>query len=59
MMRYQVLNLLFFHSDSNEERPADNKVDISIPVLYDTGIVLSRWLDFLLPQHYKTNVSQC
>lgn len=39
---YEVLNLLFLHSDSNEERPADNKVDISIPVLYDAGIVLSR-----------------
>ncbi|XP_034451208.1 integrin alpha-2 [Hippoglossus hippoglossus] len=29
-------------SDGKEERPADNKVDISIPVRYDAGIVLSR-----------------
>uniref|UniRef100_A0A8P4GFE7 Integrin subunit alpha 2 n=1 Tax=Dicentrarchus labrax TaxID=13489 RepID=A0A8P4GFE7_DICLA len=29
-------------SDGKEERPADNKVDISIPVQYDAGIVLSR-----------------
>ncbi|XP_076007271.1 integrin alpha-2 [Genypterus blacodes] len=28
--------------DGKEERPADNKVDISIPVKYDAGIVLSR-----------------
>ncbi|XP_028270161.1 integrin alpha-2 isoform X2 [Parambassis ranga] len=28
-------------SDSKEENPADNKVDISIPVQYDSGIVLS------------------
>uniref|UniRef100_A0A7N8XYQ4 Integrin subunit alpha 2 n=1 Tax=Mastacembelus armatus TaxID=205130 RepID=A0A7N8XYQ4_9TELE len=30
------------NSDSKEESPADNFVDISIPVQYDTGIVLSR-----------------
>uniref|UniRef100_A0A671XXA8 Integrin subunit alpha 2 n=1 Tax=Sparus aurata TaxID=8175 RepID=A0A671XXA8_SPAAU len=29
-------------SDSKEDRPADNKADISIPVLYDAGVVLSR-----------------
>ncbi|KAG7221391.1 hypothetical protein INR49_017267 [Caranx melampygus] len=29
-------------SDSTEEKPADNNVDISIPVQYNTGIVLSR-----------------
>uniref|UniRef100_A0A665WIK3 VWFA domain-containing protein n=1 Tax=Echeneis naucrates TaxID=173247 RepID=A0A665WIK3_ECHNA len=29
-------------SDSKEERPADNNVDISFPVQYDAGIVLSR-----------------
>uniref|UniRef100_A0A3Q3WBF3 VWFA domain-containing protein n=1 Tax=Mola mola TaxID=94237 RepID=A0A3Q3WBF3_MOLML len=29
-------------SDGKEEKPADNKVDISIPVVYDAGIVLSR-----------------
>uniref|UniRef100_A0A673A015 Integrin, alpha 2 (CD49B, alpha 2 subunit of VLA-2 receptor), tandem duplicate 2 n=1 Tax=Sphaeramia orbicularis TaxID=375764 RepID=A0A673A015_9TELE len=29
-------------SDGKEERPADNRVDISIPVRYDAGIVLSR-----------------
>ncbi|XP_040898794.1 integrin alpha-2-like [Toxotes jaculatrix] len=29
-------------SDGKEERPADNKVDISIPLQYDIGIVLSR-----------------
>ncbi|XP_075889449.1 integrin alpha-2 [Nelusetta ayraudi] len=29
-------------SDSEEERPADNKVDFSIPVLYDVGVALSR-----------------
>nr|XP_043882828.1 integrin alpha-2 [Solea senegalensis] len=29
-------------SDGKEERPADNKVDISIPVQYDAGIILSR-----------------
>uniref|UniRef100_A0A8C9ZYC5 Integrin subunit alpha 2 n=1 Tax=Sander lucioperca TaxID=283035 RepID=A0A8C9ZYC5_SANLU len=29
-------------SDGKEEIPADNKVDISIPVRYDAGIVLSR-----------------
>ncbi|XP_034548803.1 integrin alpha-2 [Notolabrus celidotus] len=29
-------------SDGKEERPADNKVDISIPLKYDAGIVLSR-----------------
>uniref|UniRef100_A0A4W6BLC1 Integrin subunit alpha 2 n=1 Tax=Lates calcarifer TaxID=8187 RepID=A0A4W6BLC1_LATCA len=29
-------------SDGKEERPADNKVDISFPVKYDTGVVLSR-----------------
>ncbi|KAF7662581.1 hypothetical protein LDENG_00232060, partial [Lucifuga dentata] len=29
-------------SDGKEDRPADNKVDISIPVQYDTGIILSR-----------------
>ncbi|XP_034727464.1 integrin alpha-2 [Etheostoma cragini] len=29
-------------SDGKEEIPADNKVDISIPVQYDAGIVLSR-----------------
>nr|XP_019954569.1 PREDICTED: integrin alpha-2 [Paralichthys olivaceus] len=29
-------------SAGKEERPADNKVDISIPVQYDAGIVLSR-----------------
>ncbi|XP_044052568.1 integrin alpha-2 [Siniperca chuatsi] len=29
-------------SDGKEERPADNNVDISIPVRYDAGIVLSR-----------------
>ncbi|XP_070690166.1 integrin alpha-2 [Pempheris klunzingeri] len=29
-------------SDSKEERPADNKVDIAVPVRYDAGIVLSR-----------------
>ncbi|XP_075955774.1 integrin alpha-2 [Anarhichas minor] len=29
-------------SDGEEERPADNTVDISIPVRYDAGIVLSR-----------------
>uniref|UniRef100_A0A8C6SAP5 Integrin, alpha 2 (CD49B, alpha 2 subunit of VLA-2 receptor), tandem duplicate 2 n=1 Tax=Neogobius melanostomus TaxID=47308 RepID=A0A8C6SAP5_9GOBI len=29
-------------SDGKEERPADNKVSISIPVSYDAGIVLSR-----------------
>uniref|UniRef100_A0AAQ5YAM1 VWFA domain-containing protein n=1 Tax=Amphiprion ocellaris TaxID=80972 RepID=A0AAQ5YAM1_AMPOC len=29
-------------SDGNEERPADNKVDISFPVKYDAGVVLSR-----------------
>uniref|UniRef100_A0A8D3DXQ9 Integrin subunit alpha 2 n=1 Tax=Scophthalmus maximus TaxID=52904 RepID=A0A8D3DXQ9_SCOMX len=29
-------------SDGKEERPADNNVDISIPVQYDAGIVLSR-----------------
>ncbi len=39
------------YSDGKEERPADNKVDISIPVLYDAGIVLSRWF-FFLPQLY-------
>lgn len=32
----------FLYSDSKEEKPADNKVDISIPVQYDIGIVLSR-----------------
>lgn len=34
-------------SDSKEDRPADNKVDISIPVRYDAGVVLSRWFYFL------------
>ncbi|XP_034398055.1 integrin alpha-2 [Cyclopterus lumpus] len=29
-------------SDGKEERPADNTVDMSIPVRYDAGIVLSR-----------------
>ncbi|XP_041644456.1 integrin alpha-2-like [Cheilinus undulatus] len=29
-------------SDSKEEKPADNKADISIPVRYDAGVVLSR-----------------
>ncbi|XP_033828355.1 integrin alpha-2-like [Periophthalmus magnuspinnatus] len=29
-------------SDGKEERPADNKVSVSIPVRYDAGIVLSR-----------------
>ncbi|XP_036955066.1 integrin alpha-2 [Acanthopagrus latus] len=29
-------------SDSKEDRPADNKAEISIPVLYDAGVVLSR-----------------
>ncbi|KAK7934404.1 hypothetical protein WMY93_005300 [Mugilogobius chulae] len=29
-------------SDGKEERPADNKVSISIPVRYDAGIILSR-----------------
>ncbi|XP_026198884.1 integrin alpha-2 [Anabas testudineus] len=29
-------------SDSDEERPADNKVDKSFPIQYDAGIVLSR-----------------
>ncbi|XP_051807194.1 integrin alpha-2 [Acanthochromis polyacanthus] len=29
-------------SDGKEERPADNKVDISFPVKYDAGVVLSR-----------------
>ncbi|CAL1614875.1 unnamed protein product [Knipowitschia caucasica] len=29
-------------SDGKEERPADNKVSISVPVRYDAGIVLSR-----------------
>ncbi|KAJ8285368.1 hypothetical protein GJAV_G00026030, partial [Gymnothorax javanicus] len=29
-------------SDSREERPADNTVDISIPVQYDSGIVFTR-----------------
>ncbi|KAK5932222.1 hypothetical protein CgunFtcFv8_003945 [Champsocephalus gunnari] len=29
-------------SDGKEERPADNKVDISLPVRYDAGIGLSR-----------------
>lgn len=42
-----VLNL--FYSDSDEERPADNKVDVSFPIQYDVGIVLSRWFYFLLP----------
>ncbi|XP_068995018.1 integrin alpha-2 [Embiotoca jacksoni] len=28
-------------SDSKEQRPADNNVDVSIPVQYDTGVVLS------------------
>lgn len=31
-------------SDSEEERPADNTVDVSIPVLYDAGVALSRCL---------------
>ncbi|KAK5870907.1 hypothetical protein PBY51_003815 [Eleginops maclovinus] len=29
-------------SDGKEEKPADNNVDISLPVRYDAGIVLSR-----------------
>ncbi|TMS03328.1 Integrin alpha-2 [Larimichthys crocea] len=29
-------------SDGKEERPADNKVDLSIPIQYDSGVVLSR-----------------
>ncbi|XP_074525395.1 integrin alpha-2 [Halichoeres trimaculatus] len=29
-------------SDGKEERPADNKVEVSIPVRYDAGVVLSR-----------------
>ncbi|KAJ8380455.1 hypothetical protein SKAU_G00012330, partial [Synaphobranchus kaupii] len=29
-------------SDSREEKPADNKVDISIPVQYDSEIILTR-----------------
>ncbi|KAG9355110.1 hypothetical protein JZ751_001823, partial [Albula glossodonta] len=29
-------------SDSREERPADNKVNISIPVQYDSEIILTR-----------------
>lgn len=29
-------------SDGEEERPVDNKVDVSIPVRYDAGVVLSR-----------------
>ncbi|KAM3610867.1 uncharacterized protein V6R79_009900 [Siganus canaliculatus] len=29
-------------SDGKEERPADNKADVSIPVLYDAEVVLSR-----------------
>ncbi|KAM8886795.1 integrin alpha-2 isoform 2-T2 [Spinachia spinachia] len=29
-------------SDGKEERPADNTVDISIPVQYDAGVILSR-----------------
>uniref|UniRef100_A0AAQ4RIY4 Integrin subunit alpha 2 n=1 Tax=Gasterosteus aculeatus aculeatus TaxID=481459 RepID=A0AAQ4RIY4_GASAC len=29
-------------SDGKEERPADNVVDLSIPVRYDAGVVLSR-----------------
>ncbi|KAG8011839.1 Integrin alpha-2 [Nibea albiflora] len=29
-------------SDDKEERPADNKVDLSIPIQYDAGVVLSR-----------------
>uniref|UniRef100_A0A672GYF0 VWFA domain-containing protein n=1 Tax=Salarias fasciatus TaxID=181472 RepID=A0A672GYF0_SALFA len=29
-------------SDGKEDRPGDNRVDISIPVQYDAGIVLSR-----------------
>ncbi|CAJ1069217.1 integrin alpha-2 [Xyrichtys novacula] len=29
-------------SDGKEEKPADNKVDITLPVRYDTGVVLSR-----------------
>ena len=36
----------FFYSDSKEDRPADNKADISIPVIYDAGVVLSRWSYF-------------
>uniref|UniRef100_A0A8C4FGI1 Integrin subunit alpha 2 n=1 Tax=Dicentrarchus labrax TaxID=13489 RepID=A0A8C4FGI1_DICLA len=33
-------------SDGKEERPADNKVDISIPVQYDAGIVLESNINF-------------
>ncbi|XP_037339526.2 integrin alpha-2 [Pungitius pungitius] len=29
-------------SDGKEERPADNTVDISLPVRYDAGVILSR-----------------
>lgn len=49
----------FLCSDSKEERPADNKVDMSIPVLYDAGIVLSRWFYFELPQHHCSSVKSC
>ena len=42
-------NVYLISSDGKEERPADNKVEISIPVRYDAGIVLSRWLYFVLP----------
>uniref|UniRef100_A0A7N6B7D8 VWFA domain-containing protein n=1 Tax=Anabas testudineus TaxID=64144 RepID=A0A7N6B7D8_ANATE len=34
-------------SDSDEERPADNKVDKSFPIQYDAGIVLSRWFYYV------------
>uniref|UniRef100_A0A3Q1KCF9 VWFA domain-containing protein n=1 Tax=Anabas testudineus TaxID=64144 RepID=A0A3Q1KCF9_ANATE len=38
-----LLGTFFLYSDSDEERPADNKVDKSFPIQYDAGIVLSRW----------------
>lgn len=43
-----MLCTFFLYSDSKEERPADNNVDISIPVQYDAGIILSRWFHYLL-----------
>lgn len=41
-MCFIVLDPFRLYSDGKEERPADNKVDLSIPIQYDSGVVLSR-----------------
>lgn len=45
--------LVYFHcSDSTEETPADNKISVSIPVQYNSEIILSRSDNTPLLQHF-------